>query len=68
MKIRFSYKNGQTKELFIEELDIIPVPKEFPNEPLTFHINKISEDKVSILSTSNLIPEVAEVDKIDFIE
>lgn len=76
MKLKISYNNGTSKEFEIQNFQIqqsynlnkpLPSPM-LPEGPINLNVVGFTEDKITVTVTSNLIPDVSFLEKIEFVE
>ncbi len=64
MKLKVTFKGGVVKEFELDRVQVIPQIKEGPMR-LDMHVNKTG--KYDMFVTSNLIPDVELLDRIEFV-
>jgi len=67
MKLKISFNNNTSKEFEIDNVNIIP-SHGGDKGPLMLHVNKVRDNKLHINVTSNIIPDVTFLEKIEIVE
>jgi hypothetical protein len=65
-KVKIHFKGNVVKTFEVDKINIIPVPS--GQGPSFFEIRKKSDNKYSILSTNDMLPDISFLEKIEIVE
>jgi hypothetical protein len=69
MRLKVSLKDGTSKLIILEKVDVIPTPKRVSNTPLPVILNLNGfENKSRLVFSSSIAPDALSIDKIEIIE
>jgi hypothetical protein len=65
MKLKVSYKNGTSKAV---ELDRIEILQSKSDTPIMMNLHSVKDGKIVMHATSNFVPEANLLEKIEIVE